>query len=118
MTSVPGATRLPLVTASPLLILALAAQLGQIQVPTPVGFVNDFANVISPQTSARLDRIVQNVREKSGGEIVVVTLPDLNGRDPADVAREIGRQWRVGAAGGPGERARNAGVIILLVPKE
>ncbi|HEU4994240.1 MAG TPA: TPM domain-containing protein, partial [Gemmatimonadaceae bacterium] len=103
---------------SPLLALVLAAQLGQIQVPRPVGFVNDFANVITPQTATRLDRIIQNVRTKSGGEIVVVTLPDLGGRDPADVAREIGRQWKVGAQGGPGDRARNAGVIILLVPKE
>jgi hypothetical protein len=30
------------------LVFALAAQLGQIQVPAPVGFVNDFANVIAP----------------------------------------------------------------------
>lgn len=104
--------------ATPLLVLALAAQLGQIQLPKPVGYVNDFAHVLSAETAARIERIVQDVRAKSGGEIVVVTLPDLNGRDPADVAREIGRQWKVGAAGGPGDRARNAGVIILLVPKE
>jgi uncharacterized protein len=106
------------VIASPLLVLALAAQLGQIQIPKPVGYVNDFARVLSAQTAARMEKIIQDVRAKSGGEIVVVTLPDLKGRDPADVAREIGRQWKVGAQGGPGDRARNAGVIILLVPKE
>lgn len=115
---IPGPTRLTSVLATPLLVLAMAAQLGQIQLPKPVGYVNDFAHVLSAETAARIERIVQDVRAKSGGEVVVVTLPDLNGRDPADVAREIGRQWKVGAAGGPGDRARNAGVIILLVPKE
>jgi uncharacterized protein len=106
------------VFATPLLVFAMAAQLGQLQLPKPVGYVNDFAHVLSGEAAARIERIVQDVRTKSGGEIVVVTLPDLNGRDPADVAREIGRQWKVGASGGPGDRARNAGVIILLVPKE
>src|SRR5689334_5420386 len=43
---------------------------------------------------------------------------DLGGRDQADVAREIGRQWGVGRKGNPGDPARNTGVIILLVPKE
>src|SRR6185295_20123817 len=65
-----------------------------------------------------MERVIQDVRTKSGGEIVVVTLPDLKGRAPSDVALQIGRQWKVGASGGPGDRARNAGVIILLVPKE
>ena len=45
-------------------------------------------------------------------------MPDLGGRDVADVAREIGRQWKLGAAGKPGDPARNRGVVILVVPKE
>src|ERR1043166_2640920 len=93
------------------LVLSIAAQLGQIQLPTPVGYVNDFAHVIPADAAARIERIIQDVRTKSGGEIVVVTLPDLNGRDPADVALQIGRQWKVGKAGGPGDRAKNTGVI-------
>ena len=99
------------------LLVALLAQLGQIQVPSPVGYVNDFSNVIPAGAEARINAIVQDVRAKSGGEIVVVTMTDLRGRDPADVAREIGRQWQVGAKGGPGDLARNAGVIIMVLPK-
>ena len=49
-------------------------------------------------------------------EIVVVTLPDLAGRAAMQVARDIGRQWGVGATGQAGDRARNAGVILLLKP--
>jgi len=100
------------------LLAALQFQVGQLQVPAPTGFVNDFANVISPEQSARIQRIIEDVRGKSGGDIAVVTLPDLKGRDKADVALQIGRQWKVGSAGKPGDPARNRGVVILVVPRE
>ena len=101
-----------------LLALGWWLQLGQLQIPPPVGFVNDFARVIRADAAARMSSVIATVRARSRGEIVVVTLPDLRGRDVADVAREIGRQWRVGATGEAGDRARNAGVIILLSPRE
>ena len=50
--------------------------------------------------------------------MVIVTLADLRGRDVADVALQIGREWGVGANARIGDRARNAGVVILVVPKE
>src|SRR6185312_2010798 len=52
------------------------------------------------------------------GEIVVVTLPDIGQNDPNQVALQIGRTWKVGKFGKPGDPTRNTGVIILVVPKE
>jgi uncharacterized protein len=92
--------------------------LAQLQIPAPVGYVNDFAGILDPVTRQRLLGVIEEVRRKSGGEIVVVTLPDLGGRPSIEVARDIGRAWKVGAQGGPGERARNAGVVLLLKPGE
>src|SRR5690348_18001021 len=43
---------------------------------------------------------------------------DLGGRDPSEVALRIGREWKVGNLADIGDRSRNAGVVILLVPKE
>lgn len=88
------------------------------QIPAPRGLVNDFANVIPAASAQRIEAIVQDVRDKSKGEIAVVTMSDLGGRDPSDIAREIGRQWKVGNAAAIGDRTRNTGVVILLVPKE
>src|SRR5688572_1308906 len=90
----------------------------QIQVPQPTGLVNDFANVLNAESVDLMTRIAEAVRTKSRGEITIVTLADLDGRDPADVAREIGRQWKVGKTGDAGDATRNAGAVILLVPKE
>ena len=96
----------------------MQVQIGQLQVPAQVGFVNDFANVIPPANKSRIEHIVEDVRAKSGGDIAVVTLGDLKGRDKADVALRIGRAWGVGSKGNPGDPARNRGVVILVVPKE
>ncbi len=94
------------------------AVLLQLQIPAPTGYVNDFAGVIGQAERERMLGVIEQVRQASRGEIVVVTLRDLGGRASIDVARDIGRAWRVGAAGGPGDSARNAGVVLLLKPGE
>jgi uncharacterized protein len=88
------------------------------QIPPPRGLVNDFANVIPAASAARIERIAQDVRDKSKGEIAVVTMPDLGGRDPSEIGLRIAREWKVGNSAAIGDRTRNAGVVILLVPKE
>src|SRR5688572_11037210 len=103
-------------------VMALQA----IQVPpSPRGFspsaaevVVDAADVISADAEERINRIAFNVKQRTGGELALVTLPDIGQRDAADLALEIGRQWGVGAQAQPGDRVRNAGVVILIVPKE
>ena len=92
-----------------LVAAALLYQSGP-QIPPPSGLVNDFAHVIQPAAVARMERIAQDVRDKSKGEIAVVTLSDLAGRDPSDVALRIGREWKVGNMAAIGDRSRNAGV--------
>src|SRR4030081_3193251 len=96
--------------------LLLVAQ--GIQIPPPTGLVNAFAHVITPDAAQRMERIAQDVRTKSPGEIAIVTLPDIGNRDVQEVATQIGRQWKVGKVGQPGDPTRNAGTVILLVPKE
>jgi uncharacterized protein len=99
------------------LAAALLFQSGP-QIPPPRGLVNDFANVIQPAAAARMERIAQDVRDKSKGEIAIVTMSDLGGRDPSEIALRIGREWKVGNMAPIGDRSRNAGAVILLVPKE
>jgi uncharacterized protein len=65
-----------------------------------------------------MEAVIGEVREKTRGEIAVVTLADIGDRSASDVALQIGRQWGVGAKGDPGDRARNAGVVLLLVPRK
>ena len=90
----------------------------QLQIPAPTGMVNDFAGVIPAANAARLERLLLDVRQKSGGDITVVTMRDLQGREVGDVALRIGREWKLGANAAIGDARRNAGVVVLIVPKE
>ena len=89
-----------------------------LQLPQPTGFVNDFANVLSPATEQTLLGIATTVRAKSGGDIAIVTLPDIGDLAPGDVALRIIREWGLGKASKPGDPTRNNSAVILLVPKE
>jgi len=97
------------------LVNALAV-LAQIAIPAPRGYVNDFAGVLDAASAAHMEAVIGELREKTRGEIAVVTLPDIGDRAASDVALQIGRQWGVGAKGAAGDPAKNLGVVILLVP--
>jgi uncharacterized protein len=96
--------------------LALCCALLQIAVPQPRGYVNDFAGVLDQASVAHMESLLAEVRDKTRGEIAVVTLQDIGERSAADVALQIGRQWGVGAKGEAGDPAKNLGVVVLLVP--
>src|SRR3954467_14150884 len=98
--------------------LAVLWLLQTFSLPQPVGYVNDFAQLIDAATKARIEAIAADVKTKSGGEIVVVTLQSLGGRPIEEVALRVGREWKGGQSGGAGDRARNAGTIILVAPNE
>jgi uncharacterized protein len=87
-------------------------------IPDPVGFVNDFANAINPVCRERIDRIASEVREKSKGEIAVVTLRSLQGRRIQEWGVHIGRRWGVGLRGAKNDSRTNTGVIVLVAPTE
>ncbi|QJR38289.1 DUF4440 domain-containing protein [Gemmatimonas groenlandica] len=84
-------------------------------VPKAVGSVNDYANVIPDSTRRSLSDSLLQLKNRTEGEVVVVTRATLEGLDASDMARRIGTTWGVGAKSG---RAKNAGTIVLLIPKE
>ena len=80
--------------------------------PSPPELVNDFAGILSPDELTRLeDRLEQFARETST-QIVVVTVNDLQGYDPADFAFRLGESW------GVGQKGKNNGIVILVKPKK
>ena len=98
--------------------LLVLAQISGLQIPAPRGYINDFAAVIDAAAGARMDSVIQRVRELTRGDIAVVTLADLGGREASDVALQIGRDWKVGGSGEAGDPAKNLGVVVLVVPRK
>lgn len=84
----------------------------------PVGYVNDFASLLEPAEREQLDDLLTRLRSATGAEVAVVTLPTIDDQDEGEVALAIGRAWGVGAKQAIGDPRRNAGLVLLLVPRQ
>ncbi len=80
--------------------------------PRPQGYVSDFAGVVDPASRDSIAAIASELREKTGAELAVVTLPDLGGDEIEPVAVDLFASW------GIGKRGKDEGVLILLASKE
>lgn len=76
------------------------------------GFIADEADLLSPQVENDLNMTLWDLQKKSGADLVVVTLPSLNGKTVEDVAIDIGRSYKLGAKG------KNNGMVFLTAPNE
>jgi uncharacterized protein len=114
-----NARRLAFIAGALLLLAANGAGAQPLQIPKPTGYVNDFANIIDAESEAAITRIADEVRAKSGGEIVVVTLPSLQGRTRDEVGLQILREWGIGKrAQGVGDSTANTGTLLLVAVSE
>lgn len=84
----------------------------------PVGYINDFAGILDPAVEAELDDLVRRLKTATGAEVAVVTLPSIGDREAAEVALAIGRKWKVGSKEDIGDPRRNAGIVLLVVPRQ
>lgn len=84
----------------------------------PTGYVTDAAGLLDGGTRSRLESLLARLRAATGAEVAVVTLPTIDDRDEAEVALAIGRAWGVGAKAAIGDVRRNAGLVLLVVPRQ
>ena len=82
----------------------------KLKIPKPAGYVNDFAGIISAQNIDNLDFYLDELENKTGAQVAVVTLSSLQGNSVEDVSLEIGRKW------GVGQKGKDNGVVILVAP--
>ncbi len=80
--------------------------------PSLSGRVVDDAHVLSPTTVQKLDGELANLEAQTGRQLVVATVPDLQGHEIEDYGYQLGRTWQLGKKG------VNEGVILLVAPHE
>jgi uncharacterized protein len=76
--------------------------------PNPPVAVNDFANLLEPFQKQALEQKLEAYNDSTSSAIVVITVPDLQGYDIAEVALKYLRDWGIGVKG------KNNGVVILV----
>jgi uncharacterized protein len=95
-----------------LLIFSVAALAGELHFPPLTGRVVDDAGVLSASTQSRLIDMLAQHEKATGQQVVVVTLPSLQGVTIEDFGYQLGRYW------GIGQKGTNNGALLIVAPKE
>jgi uncharacterized protein len=96
-----------------ILVFLILPFLGYAQnTPQPVGWVNDFANVIDKGNADKLNSLIEEVEQKTSTEIAVVTINSIAPYDEKEYARVLFDSWK------PGKKGKDNGVLVLLAVKE
>lgn len=106
-----GTTR-ALLVAWLALLLAAPARAGTPNFPALTGRVVDDAGVLSPSTRSDLTEILAGHERATGEQVVVVTLPSLQGLTIEDFGYQLGRAW------GIGQKGKNTGVLLIVAPND
>ncbi len=93
------------------LLLASGSVQAEPRLPQRTGAVVDAANIISSQQEHALAARVANLQSQLGVELIVVTLPSLQGYSIERWGRALGNGWSVG-----GSAAR--GVLLIVAPND
>lgn len=68
-------------------------------IPPPQGRLNDFANVLTPETKAAIQQVIEGLEKDAGVELAVVTVTSLEEKSLEDYASDLFKQWGIGKKG-------------------
>jgi uncharacterized protein len=80
--------------------------------PELTGRVVDQAEMLSPQAETQLTQMLQAHEQASTEQVVVVTLPDLQGFPIEDYGYRLGRHWGIGQEG------EDNGALLIVAEEE
>ena len=111
----------PASTVSSLLCVVLIAAIAllsapsanaEFKVPTLTGRVVDAGSVFTEAESAQIEAAILRLESATGGQMVVTTLPSLEGLSIEDVGIRLGDAWQIGNKG------KDDGAILIIVVPE
>ncbi|PWB33332.1 methanol dehydrogenase [Pseudomonas sp. SDI] len=95
------------------LLLASALLRAEPVFPSLTGRVVDDAHLLDAASRAQLEQMLAAHEQASGGEqVVVVTVPDLQGQGIEDYGYQLGRHW------GIGQRGKDNGALLIVAPNQ
>ena len=89
-------------------ILSVKALQAQNFPAKPVGFVNDFAHMLSSGEVRALDRKLSNYRDTTSNEVAIITVPSLQGYAIDQFSMKVMNTWSIG------QHDKRNGVLIFV----
>lgn len=102
----------PLFVAVLALVAFAGAALAAPTFPRLTGRVVDEANLLSPEAERSLTARLKALEDATGRQMVVATIPDLQGYPIEDYGYQLGRTWGIGDA------KRDDGVLLIVAPND
>ena len=70
-----------------------------LDVPDLEDRVNDYASILSPPTVSLIERMLEDLENKETTQIVVLTIPSLEGEAIEAFSLEVAETWQIGQEG-------------------
>ena len=71
----------------------------ELELPTPLGYVSDYAQILSPQWKAQIRAVCKDLELRTGAEMIVVAMPSAKPLSTAsEYASKLYKRWRIGTA--------------------
>ncbi|HEY3307214.1 MAG TPA: TPM domain-containing protein [Desulfuromonadaceae bacterium] len=83
-----------------------------LEVPPLRSHVNDYAGLLSPAASERLEKTLIDFEKTDSTQVVVLTIPSLEGENLEQYSIKVGDAWRIG------QKEIDNGVILLIAKQE
>ncbi|MFC1790593.1 TPM domain-containing protein [Patescibacteria group bacterium] len=83
-----------------------------LDLPSPVGYVNDFASIFSGEFTTSLEQDLENFEKQTTNEIAIVTVSDLEGEAIEEYAVRLFESWKIGKKG------EDNGLLLLIASSD
>jgi uncharacterized protein len=79
-----------------------------LDVPQLQGYVNDYANMISPSVKEGMENELKAFEQTDSTQIVILTIPSLEGEVIEEFGIKVGDVWKIG------QKAKDNGLILIV----
>ena len=79
-----------------------------LDVPKPTGYVTDLAGMLSSSTKQKLDTFLQRFEASDSTQIVVLTIPSLEGESLEEYSIKVAEAWKIG------QKDKDNGALLLI----
>lgn len=94
------------------LVLFCSSSAHALDVPKLQGYVNDYANMISPSAKTELQKELRSFEETDSTQIVILTIPSLGGEVMEEFSIRVAEAWKIG------QKGKDNGIIFIVAKQE
>ncbi len=95
-----------------LLLLLPLTSAAAVKIPAASGYVNDRADILTPATEQKLEQFLRGFEQSDSTQLVVLTVPSLEGEPVESYALQVAEAW------GIGQKGKDNGALLLIARDE